>query len=622
MALPNTRIRCFLAISYSDEFRELRTAIERAASEARFRVVSGDSAVGLESTLQEAILGELARADCVIADLTNQNPNVFFEIGLAQAMGKALFMLVRNEEILSVPANLRGYQYITYEPSSKGFAKLTKELALALNRFRKSPRAARPLAGTRFVAPFVIDWDRLSLADIDNLVRELLSQLGYRKIDWKTEGDPIDLVAELPKTDPDGYQYRELWFISMGSGNSQRELFERATVDPEHLSYILRERYQRQHIESRYADATATLLIINTSAGTSERDFERDFLNMSRRRTGTDLRIRIWDRSYLTSLVQQFPLVGYKYFSTEARLRSDSRKTYEELYEESSARNRQIAQLNDQLTTAIIALEEEKNLRVRAERDAVWKDISFSAAHKIGNPVFAIETSIEPLRKRIVENRTEEALAVAENIFEAVKKANDIVEQFKSLTKAQEIEPKLISLRPVLEKSLQSLADTDISVTIECDPKIKVFVDPNRFSECVDEIVRNATHWFDKSEKLFSISVNQPAPVPLPPNLDSEKDYTLVRFVDNGRGVPVDSKSRIFDAFVTTREHGTGLGLALVRRIIEGHGGGVFETGVPGKGADFEVYIPSPIGTNDSSINKPSVAKKPLVRKRRSVTND
>lgn len=591
MPTTSSKVRCFLAIPYAKEFHGLRSAIERAASEARFRLVSGDTTSAAASTLQEAILGELARADCVIADLSTGNPNVFFEVGLAQAMGKALFLLVRNDEKSNVPANLQGYQYITYEPEPLGYLKLTKDLIAALNRFRKSPRAGRSLAGTRFVAPFVIDWDRLSQADITSLILELLSHLGYRNIDPVRDSGPIDLVSELPKTDPDGFQYRELWFISMNQGASQLQLLEQASMEPDYLLYTLHDNYQRQRIESRYADASTTLLIISTAGSITERDFER--VHMPRRRTGTDLRVRIWDRSYLTSLVQQFPLIGYKYFSAEARMRSDSPKTYEELYEETSTRNRQIAQLNDRLGITVKALEEEKNLRVRAERDAVWKDISFSAAHKMGNPIFAIETNLENLRKRVADQRIKESLEVINKIAESVIKANDIVEQFKSLTRAQEIEPKLLPLKPLLEKSLISLSSPDISISIECDPKINIFADPVRFSECIDEIVRNASHWFDKPTKEIKATVEQPAPSPLPPQLDSEREYTRVRIADNGRGIAVDLKERIFDAFMTTREHGTGLGLALVRRIIEGHGGGVFETGVPGEGADFAIYFPS-----------------------------
>jgi signal transduction histidine kinase len=86
----------------------------------------------------------------------------------------------------------------------------------------------------------------------------------------------------------------------------------------------------------------------------------------------------------------------------------------------------------------------------------------------------------------------------------------------------------------------------------------------------------------------------------------------LLHVKDNGCGIEVANKQKIFDAFFTTYDHGTGLGLALVRQIIDGHGGGIVESGIPGQGADFEIYLPIPpqekpkrkTAVNPSSISK------------------
>jgi signal transduction histidine kinase len=106
--------------------------------------------------------------------------------------------------------------------------------------------------------------------------------------------------------------------------------------------------------------------------------------------------------------------------------------------------------------------------------------------------------------------------------------------------------------------------------------------------------VANAKHWLDKPEKRIELKTVLPVPEPLPSFLDSSAKYVLLHVKDNGCGIPVANKQRIFDAFFTTYDHGTGLGLALVRRIIDGHGGGIVESGVPGQGADFEIYLPLP----------------------------
>ena len=70
-----------------------------------------------------------------------------------------------------------------------------------------------------------------------------------------------------------------------------------------------------------------------------------------------NIRLRIWDQHYLTSLVQRYTHIGYKYFSEEGRIRSKTRKTYEELYNENS-------RLTERYAKVIGELEDEKNRRI------------------------------------------------------------------------------------------------------------------------------------------------------------------------------------------------------------------------------------------------------------------
>ncbi|MEK7409613.1 MAG: HAMP domain-containing sensor histidine kinase, partial [Acidobacteriota bacterium] len=353
----------------------------------------------------------------------------------------------------------------------------------------------------------------------------------------------------------------------------------------------LPDRLEPRTLKSRgQANIPITILIILLKGAPEQLSlFDAEDLTRRLRRTiapyPLSFRIRVWDRNYLTSLVQQFPQIGFKYFSEEGRSRSRYRKTPEELYREN-------IDLAARLAKTVAALEDEKNRRVRAERDAVWKDISFSAAHKIGNPIFAIETNLGPLQKRVQEERIEEALDVMASIRVSVEKAKGIVEQFKSLTRAQEIRPLPALLRPILEDACRTAEMQGVRCQIECPPDIGVNADPDRLAECFDELVSNALHWLDKADREITVQVTQPEATSLPSSADSSKRYALVHFKDNGPGVAPENKSKIFDAFFTTQSHGTGLGLALVRRIIEGHGGTIIETGLPEQGTDFEVYLP------------------------------
>src|SRR6266849_8515334 len=124
--------RCFLALPYSQEFLPVKDAIKKAAYAANFRIISLDDQRPRSEAIQEVLLSELARADCVVADLTGRNPNVFFELGLAQAMAKGLFLLMRSDTENDVPFDLRGLQFFFYEQNPRSLSNLSKSLSKAL----------------------------------------------------------------------------------------------------------------------------------------------------------------------------------------------------------------------------------------------------------------------------------------------------------------------------------------------------------------------------------------------------------------------------------------------------------------------------------------------------------
>lgn len=595
------RRRCFLAMPFSQEFTPLRDTVEKGAKAAGFRVTTLDRPL-LGDVLQDVLINSIARADCVIADLTGARPSILFEVGLAQGIGKDVFLLAQDAQVL-LPS-LAGRSVLLYEPSASGLATLERNVTKYLQRLRRLPRRIRPMPGVRPAAQFFVDWDRLDRSEADNLCRELLLQMGYRRVTWTTASPVLDLVAELPRKDPDGYEYSELWLISFGRNEPIEMLLEMASQDPDFLARrMLRHNIEEERLSKAALDAPLTILLINLRGEQTARGLER-MRRVQVKHRGATVRIRIWDRDYLTALLQQFPQIGLKYFSEEGRLRSVHRKTYEEVYLENVAMSEQQARLISDLT-------EERTRRTRAERDALWKDVSFNAAHKLGNPIFAIETNLDPLEKRVKEHRFAEALGVIAAIRVSVEKAKAIIDQFKSLTKARELRLAPTAVRPLLEEVCQSATVQGIKCEIECASDLQVLADAERLSECLDELLANAQHSFDSAERKIDIHVLQPAQLPLPDGLDLNVKYACVRFTDNGRGVEPANKTRIFDAFFTTYVHGTGLGLALVRRIIDDHHGAIIETGLMRRGAVFEIYLPSVEVEQDNTQPKDTRKRKP-----------
>lgn len=272
--------------------------------------------------------------------------------------------------------------------------------------------------------------------------------MGFRRVEWGKEFREIDAVATFSKKDPDGYEYQELWLISMGRHTQIENMLEIAVQDPEFFLHRLLSRGDLEDLLSKHKiryDVPITILFILQKPPPEMLEPELRRLERRLKERPYTIRVRWWDPQNLTKLIQQYPQIAFKYFSEEARAKSKYRKTPEEFYEEN-------VKLTDDLLLVKNLLEDEKQKRFIAERDAAWKDVAFKAAHKLGNPIDAIDTYLQGLKRRLQNNRTEDALIMANDMDVSIEEAKTVISQFKSLTKSQEIKPHPVDLIPSIKQ--------------------------------------------------------------------------------------------------------------------------------------------------------------------------
>ena len=152
---------------------------------------------------------------------------------MAEAMGKPIILLSWHK--LGIPSPPHVPSLFQENPvlqfSLEDLEYSTAVLADTLSRFRKQPQ--RRVPGVRRYTPFFVNWERLDRSDGENLCRELMTQMGFLRLDWFKHSREIDMVAELPKKDPDGFEYRELWLVAMGHNAPIDMVFEMAMHDSE-----------------------------------------------------------------------------------------------------------------------------------------------------------------------------------------------------------------------------------------------------------------------------------------------------------------------------------------------------------------------------------------------------
>ncbi|MBZ0119440.1 MAG: HAMP domain-containing protein, partial [Sandaracinaceae bacterium] len=249
---------------------------------------------------------------------------------------------------------------------------------------------------------------------------------------------------------------------------------------------------------------------------------------------------------------------------------------------------------------------------IRAERIAAWRDIARRIAHEIKNPLMPIQTSIETMRKTHARKHPdfdeifEESTAT---ILEEVERLKRIVTEFSNFARLPRPQPAPLQVEDVVHHVVGLHSSGDIAVGVEQRGELPVIrADREQLTQVLVNLVQNAAdaararHGSHGGRVLVQLSPCE--------------EGVRIAVVDNGVGVPLDERERIFEPYYTTKATGTGLGLAIVHRILSDHGGSIdVEDGLDG-GAAFVVTL-AETGPPTEVEGSQSEAAVPLTRPRR-----
>ena len=213
---------------------------------------------------------------------------------------------------------------------------------------------------------------------------------------------------------------------------------------------------------------------------------------------------------------------------------------------------------------------------VSAQRMSAWADVARRIAHEIKNPLTPIQLSAERLRRKYmkeIETDPQVFDQCTETIIRQVGDIGKMVDEFSAFARLPEAVLKPHNLVEAVRDAvfLQRAAFENTEMKADL-PKEKIMVDGDerQLSQALINLLKNAAEAVEtrrKEENDLSI-----------------KGHVLVRFVvrngvqeieiiDNGCGLPKEQQHRLTEPYVTTREKGTGIGLAIVKKIMEDHGG-------------------------------------------------
>ena len=224
----------------------------------------------------------------------------------------------------------------------------------------------------------------------------------------------------------------------------------------------------------------------------------------------------------------------------------------------------------------------EQALRLK-ERLTSLGELSAGFAHEVRNPVGSIKGAAQLLLEYFPKDDSKRKLV--ELLARESDRLEDTVGKFLAFARPSISVNTSLGLKPLISDSVQLLKNhpdcggKDIALSLP-DNRIITAGDPTLLKQVFFNIGLNAIQAMDKGGSL-AIGVEQ------------RDNMWTVTFEDNGRGIDSDSLERIFDPFYTTRDGGTGLGLAMSYRIIQEHGGEISVESRKGEGSKFTVFLPA-----------------------------
>lgn len=224
---------------------------------------------------------------------------------------------------------------------------------------------------------------------------------------------------------------------------------------------------------------------------------------------------------------------------------------------------------------------------VNAQRAAAWTEVARRIAHEIKNPLTPIKLSAERLQRKFGDKVDDEAFRECTTmIIKQTEELRQLVNEFSQFARLPEARKVLANMNQVIEEALvlYKSAHSQHRIDFIPDAELPEFkLDPEQIKRVIGNLVDNAIHAIPKNENGL---------VQLTTRFDRGLKLLTLTISDNGQGIPPEDRQRVFEPYFSTKEGGTGLGLPIVKRIVEDHDGYVRALENDPRGTKIVIELP------------------------------
>lgn len=231
------------------------------------------------------------------------------------------------------------------------------------------------------------------------------------------------------------------------------------------------------------------------------------------------------------------------------------------------------------------ALEEQIRLQ---DRMAAVGELAAGIAHELGNPLAAIAGSVQMLSKGFDEGSSQRKLL--DIMRKESQRLNRTIKGFLQFARPKERSTVEFDICRLLEENLELLGNSkevhaEHRLELElASPSSRITADPDQISQLFWNLARNALRAMPDGGTLRIVG-------------GREGDEYVLRFTDTGHGMTEEERRKMFHPFQTGFSEGTGIGMSIVYRIVEEHGGRLEVESAPDEGTKISVHLPASLGS-------------------------
>lgn len=246
----------------------------------------------------------------------------------------------------------------------------------------------------------------------------------------------------------------------------------------------------------------------------------------------------------------------------------------------------ELADLVKEYNNKVAELEKYAFYLAQNERESAWREMAKQVAHEIKNPLTPMKLNIQQMQRSLKPNDPDfetKINRISQSLIEQIDTLTTIASEFSSLAKMPGSKLERINYNRLVENIIELYGDEEhIRVDSEV-PAQEIFVnaDKDQLLRVLNNLLKNAQQAIpEEDEGIINI------------NVEIKDGKVVTKVIDNGIGMTQEQQEKIFQPNFTTKSTGSGLGLAMVKNIIEQHGGTIYFETKRGVGTTFVFEIP------------------------------